>query len=649
MKKYSTSLRFLYSLSALWISFSANAQETITVPANLTAKLPPLPKSIMEDVKPYTESRGASFVSWHPVQKQMLISTRFGNASQIHQVKMPGGDRRQLTFFDEAPSGGSFEPVKGEYFLFNKDKGGDEFTAMYRYDYATGKSTQIAGSARAQNGSITWNRQGTKILYTSTRRNSKDRDIYMMDPLNPASDKEVLQVNGGGWSIADWSDDEKQVLLNNEVSVNENSIWLYDMNTGKLERFLPKKEERVVYEGGRFMNSGKSILVFTDSGKEFRMPALTDIKTGKLDYLVTDINWEIPSYQVTEDEKQAAFATNENGISKLYIQNLSTKKYTAVPNLPVGIIGGLEWHNDGVSLGFTMSTSATSADVYEWNTQTQKLTRWTESEMGGMNLNGMEAPELIKWKSFDKKEISGFLYKADKKFTGPRPVIIMIHGGPEGQSRPGFVGANNYYLQELGVCLIYPNVRGSVGFGKTFTDLDNGFKREDSVKDLGALIDWIATQPNLDASRIMLMGGSYGGYMTLAGAFHYNDKIRCSVDIVGISNFNTFLKNTESYRRDLRRVEYGDERDPKMAEFFEKTAPLNNAHKIAKPMFIIQGRNDPRVPYTEAEQMVQKIQANKGIVWYLEASDEGHGFRKKHNQDFQLYAVVEFVKEFLLK
>lgn len=644
MKKLSAFFNLLFLLS-----ISANAQETIPVPDNLTAKLPQLPKSIMEDVKPYTESRGANFVSWHPVEKQMLISTRFGNTSQIHQVKMPGGDRRQLTFFDEAPSGGSFEPVKGDYFLFTKDKGGDEFTAMYRYDYATGKSTQIAGSARTQNGSITWNKQGTRILYTSTRRNSKDRDIYMMDPLNPASDKEVLQLEGGGWSIADWSEDEKRVLLNNQVSVNEVSTWLYDMNTGKLERFLPKKEERVVYDGGMFMSDGKTILVFTDSGKEFRMPALADIKSGKSDFLLADINWEISSYEVTKDEKQAAFITNEKGISRLYIQNLATKKYVAVPGLPVGIISGLEWHNDGISIGFTMSTSATNADAYEWNTQTQKLTRWTESEMGGMNLSSMESPELITWKSFDKKEISGFLYKADKKFTGPRPVIIMIHGGPEGQSRPGFVGANNYYLQELGVCLIYPNVRGSTGYGKTFTDLDNGFKREDSVKDLGALIDWIATQPNLDASRIMLMGGSYGGYMTLAGAFHYNDKIRCSVDIVGISNFNTFLKNTEAYRRDLRRVEYGDERDPKMADFFEKTAPLNNAQKITKPMFIIQGRNDPRVPYTEAEQMVQKIQANKGIVWYLEAKDEGHGFRKKHNQDFQLYAVVEFVKEFLLK
>ncbi|HEX3007599.1 MAG TPA: prolyl oligopeptidase family serine peptidase [Bacteroidales bacterium] len=266
----------------------------------------------------------------------------------------------------------------------------------------------------------------------------------------------------------------------------------------------------------------------------------------------------------------------------------------------------------------------------------------------GIDASAIQDPRLIEWKSFDGKQISGFLYPPAKKFTGKRPVIINIHGGPEGQSRPGFLGRNNYYLQELGICIIYPNVRGSTGFGKTFTDMDNGFKREESVKDIGALIEWIGQQPDLDASRIMITGGSYGGYMTLACAFHYNDKIRCSLDVVGISNFNTFLKNTESYRRDLRRVEYGDERDPAMSEFFEKTAPLNNVDKINKPIFIVQGKNDPRVPYTEAQQMVEKIRGNGGKVWYLMANDEGHGFGKKNNQDFLFYATVEFIRQNLL-
>jgi dipeptidyl aminopeptidase/acylaminoacyl peptidase len=282
------------------------------------------------------------------------------------------------------------------------------------------------------------------------------------------------------------------------------------------------------------------------------------------------------------------------------------------------------------------------------NVASNKIERWTESEMGGIVASTLRDPELVKWRSFDNKEISGFYFKPAASFKGKRPVIINIHGGPEGQSRPGFQGANNYYLNELGVAIIYPNVRGSTGYGKTFLASDNGMKREESVKDIGALLDWIKTQPDLDPERVLVTGGSYGGYMTLAVATMYNDRIRASLDIVGISNFNTFLKNTESYRRDLRRVEYGDERDPAMAAFFEKIAPLNNAHKITKPLFIVQGTNDPRVPRTEAMQMADKVRANGGKVWYLEAKDEGHGFAKKNNQDYLRYATIQFLQQYLL-
>jgi dipeptidyl aminopeptidase/acylaminoacyl peptidase len=643
---------FYASLLAVFISATLFAQTTKNIPVanNLVAEgIPALPASIIDEVKPYTEARGAGLAAWHPVKKQMIISTRFGNANQLHYVKMPGGDRKQITFFDEPLGNASFEPTKGDYFLFTKDIGGNEFGQVYRFDLSTGKSTMITPGGKFQNGNITWNKKGTRILYTSTRRNGTDRDIYMMDPLNPASDKLVLQLEGGGWSISDWSDDEQKIILNKGVSINESSIWLYDIASAKNTRLLPETDERVVYRGGSFTKDGKSIYFGTDKDNEYLRPAKYDLATKKITYLVTGINWELTAFEITKDQKQAAFVTNEAGVSKLYIHDMLTNKYKQVTTLPTGLIGGMDWHNDNKTLGFSFVTATTSSDVYELNSTTQQLTRWTESELGGMNLDGIEAPRLIKWKSFDGLEISGFLYKANKKFTGKRPVIINIHGGPEGQSRPGFIGRNNYFLNELGVSIVFPNVRGSTGFGKSFTDLDNGMKREESVKDIGALLDWIATQPDLDASRIMITGGSYGGYMTLACAFHYNDKIKCALDVVGISHFTTFLKNTESYRRDLRRVEYGDEREPEMAAYFEKIAPLNNADKITKPMFIVQGKNDPRVPYTEAEQMRDKIKKNGGTVWFLMANDEGHGFAKKNNADFQFYATVQFIKDFLLK
>jgi dipeptidyl aminopeptidase/acylaminoacyl peptidase len=287
-------------------------------------------------------------------------------------------------------------------------------------------------------------------------------------------------------------------------------------------------------------------------------------------------------------------------------------------------------------------------DVYSVDVQTQQFTRWTESELGGLPATALTTPRLVKWPSFDGREISGFHYHPPARFTGRRPVIIDIHGGPEGQFRPTFLGRTNYFIQELGVAVILPNVRGSTGYGKTFLSLDNGLKREDSVKDIGALLEWIARQPDLDATRVMVTGGSYGGYMTLAVATHYADRIRAALDVVGISNFNTFLKNTESYRRDLRRAEYGDERDPTIAEFFERTAPLNNAAKITKPLFVVQGGNDPRVPRTESEQMVTKVKQGGTPVWYLMAKDEGHGFAKKGNRDYQFYATVMFARRYLL-
>ena len=255
---------------------------------------------------------------------------------------------------------------------------------------------------------------------------------------------------------------------------------------------------------------------------------------------------------------------------------------------------------------------------------------------------------MVRWKSFDGRTISGFLYRPPAKFTGKRPVIINIHGGPESQFRPSFLGRYNYYLNELGVAVLFPNVRGSTGYGKTFTKLDNGFRREDSVKDIGALLDWIATQPELDTDKILVTGGSYGGYMSLAVATKYSDKIKAAIDIVGISNFVTFLENTEGYRRDLRRVEYGDERDAKMREFLQKISPTNNADNIKVPLFVIHGKNDPRVPLIEAEQIVKTVRKNEVPVWYLMAKDEGHGFSKKKNIDFQFYSTVMFIKEFLI-
>ena len=634
-----------------FLTFYAQEKKNLVVPNEnlITENIAEIPKELANQVKKYAESRGASLAEIHPTKNEIIINTRFSSTSQLHRIKQNMGARTQITFFDEPVSGASYEPVKGEYLIYSKDIGGNEFGQLYKLDLKTLQSTLLTDGGRSQNGGVTWLKDGKGFYYSSTKRNGGDRDIYYMDPNNPKSDKLILQVKGGGWGISDISTDGQKLLISEYVSANESHIWMLETTTGKLSEVTDRKSKGIIQSGASFSNSKDEIWFVTDKDNEFERLATLNLITKKVAYLTSNIPWNVENYTLSEDKKTIVFITNEAGLNKMYLMKASDKSYTAVKNIPIGLIGGVSFTKNNQSLFFTQSTAQTASDVYKLNLATGTIERWTESELGEMQQSDMSVPKFIEWKSFDNLKISGFYYPAAAKFTGKRPVLINIHGGPEGQSMASFLGSNNYYTNEMGVAIIFPNVRGSSGFGKTFIAKDNGFLREDSVKDIGALLDWIAQQPELDKDKIMIMGGSYGGYMTLATAYHYADKIKCSVDIVGISNFNTFLKNTEEYRRDLRRVEYGDERIPEMAAFFEKMAPLNNIDKIKKPMFIIQGTNDPRVPVTEATQMRDKLKANGNVVWYLEAKDEGHGFRKKANVDFQRLSVIRFMQEYLIK
>lgn len=532
--------------------------------------------------------------------------------------------------------------------ILGKDIGGNEFNQNYRFDLGTGEIALLT-DGKSRNSWGVWSNKGDRMIYTSTRRTGKDNDFYIIDPKNTQSDKLLAQVEGGGWGPLDWSTDDRQLLAIESISVNESYLWVVDTNSGEKTLITPKGgKEKVAYDAGLFSKDGKGLYVISDRDSEFTRLAYVDLATKQHTYLTSHIPWDVEDFDLTKDGKHIAFVTNEDGTSVLHLLETATKQEKPLPKLPVGQVYGVTWHRNNEDLGFTLMSARSTADVYSLNIRTNKVERWTESETGGLNTANFSNAKLVRWKSFDGRTISGFLYPPPAKFKGKRPVIIDIHGGPEAQFRPSFLGRYNYYLNELGVALLFPNVRGSTGYGKTFLTLDNDYKREDSVKDILALLDWIATQPDLDKDRILVTGGSYGGYMSLAVAMKYSDRIRAAIDIVGISNFVTFLENTESYRRDLRRVEYGDERDPKMREFLLKISPVNNASSIKKPLFVIHGKNDPRVPLKEAEQIVATVRKNNVPVWYLMAKDEGHGFSKKKNIDYQFYATVMFVKEFLL-
>lgn len=623
------------------------------IPENLVVEgIPPIPAALKRDASRYMEFRTAAFVAWHPVRREMLIGTRFSDTLQLHIVAQPGGARRQVTFSPEPVAGGQFEPRQGRFVVFSQDVGGGEFYQLLRLDLADGRTTMLT-DGRSRNGNARFSRDGRWLFHNSTRRNGRDTDVWRVDPRDPGSARSLLEVSGGGWAVLDVNEDGSQVLVQNRRSITDSELHLFDVERRKLTRLTPAHGRPVSYAAARLSRDGRSVLATSDLDAEFLRLVRIDVATGNITPLIRDAskvaNWDVEAFEVSPDGELLAFAVNENGSSRLSLLNLGSGKVRPVPGIPSGVMTGLEWHENGRDLGFSLAHAQSPSDAYSVDVKTGRLTRWTESETGGVPAKAFREPELVTVQSFDRLKVSAFVYRPDPaRFQGRRPVVVIIHGGPESQSRPGFMARYNYLLNELGVALLVPNVRGSAGYGKRFLTLDDGFLREDSVKDIGAFLDWVRTDAGLDSDRVAVMGGSYGGYMTLASLVHYSDRFRCGVDIVGISNFVTFLTNTQDYRRDLRRVEYGDERDPAMRAHLEKISPLNQAHRIRVPLMVVQGKNDPRVPLSEAEQMVKAVRANGQTCAYLMAKDEGHGFAKKPNADFQFLGTLLFLREHLL-
>jgi dipeptidyl aminopeptidase/acylaminoacyl peptidase len=494
------------------------------------------------------------------------------------------------------------------------------------------------------------------LAYSSTARNGTDTDVWVRD-MATGQARPVVTA-GGSWSAQDFSPDGRRLLVTRYVSINEAYPGEVDLATGELTLF-PVDGGKAAFGGFEYAPDGASVYFVSDepvAGRpsEFRTLRYHAPDDGTVRELSGHIPWDVEGFTLADDGRHLAYVTNEDGIYRLRVLALPGHAEIALPELPVGVIGGLAFSPDGRRLALTLNSATSPSDAYVIDLAARSLTRWTRSEVGGLDPEKFVSPTLIRYPTFDQvdgapRTIPAFYYRPANVPAGRRlPVVINIHGGPESQALPTFNPTAQFLANELGVAVLVPNVRGSSGYGKTWLTLDNAEKREDSVRDIGALLDWVAAQPELDEDRVGVYGGSYGGYMVLATMANYPERVRAGVDIVGISHFGTFLQNTEDYRRDLRRAEYGDERDPAIAELFERISPLNNAHRITAPLFVAQGRNDPRVPWTEAEQIVKAVRGNGQPVWYLLFADEGHGFRKKSNADYFTAATMLFWQAHLL-
>lgn len=641
-------------------SFSLMAQRT-PIGNLLVEGIGDIPTSVSERLGQYQNIRSANFADWDASGKGLYITTQFGDVTQIHHVSKARAYREQLTFFKEPVSGLSTCPnPEKDGFFYSRDIGGNEQYQIYFMDRKSGTSIQMT-DGKSRNEYPFWNNKGDKIAFASTKRTGRDVDFYIVPLNNPSEAKLILENKGGGWKIVDWSLDESRMIVVNGTSITEAKIYILDINSGKLDEINPSNNP-IAYStfifgkgitNAKFSKDGKGVFLTSDESSEFLTLKYYDISTRKISILF-DANKDVEFVRFSTDGSKFVFTLNEGGYSKPYLMDTKTFKYFSINLGTMGAISNIKFNKDNNRIAFNLTSPSQISEVYVHDLKAKQTERWTFSETAGLNPANFSTAKLIEYPTFDKDEQTGktrmipsFL-NTPKNINRKLPVLIEIHGGPESQSRPSFNSLHQYWANELGIAVLAPNIRGSAGYGKTYLKLDNDMLRDNAIKDIGALLDWIATQPNLDASRVAVIGGSYGGTIVLLSMTNFNDRLKCGVDLFGVSNFNTFLKNTSPYRVDLRRAEYGDERDPKMAEYFEKISAIKNINKITKPMFIYQGENDPRVPLSESEQMVEALKQNGATVGYVRAKDEGHGISKKPNREYTYAAISWFLKKYLV-
>lgn len=589
------------------------------------------PAELVQSLTPYLSYRSASVADIAPDGQSLLVSTRFGETSQLHRVDAPMGARQQLTFNAEPVSGGTWAP-NGEL-MYRSDTGGNEHRQIF--SLTRGQLTDSEGRW----GGITFHPDGGSFATTHNLRNGKDTDVVWVD----AETLEVtpLTEQEGTWWPVDWSPSGEELLVSRYVSINESELWLVDVD-GEMTRVSPEG----AWRSARFTPDGDHLYVLADNGEDFvGLWTMTLRKRRPTFEKLLDVDWNVENLAISQDRSTLAFTVNEHGYGTLHLMDTATGEITR-PELPEdSIVFGLNFAEEAPVLAMTLGGPTRVPDAWTLDLESGELTRWTTSELGGLDADAFIAPTVETVASFDGLEVPFFYYRPEGE--GPFPVLMSIHGGPEAQARPFFSGSSQYFLSQ-GIALVVPNVRGSNGYGREYLTLDDGYKREDSVKDIGAILDWIAANEDLDASRVGVRGGSYGGYMVLASLIHYPERFVAGCDSVGIANFVSFLENTKPYRRDLRRAEYGDERDPKMRAHLEAISPVTRASEIQAELFVVHGANDPRVPVGEAEQIAAAVRENGGEPWVLIADDEGHGFRKKTNRDLYMQLMVHFFETHLL-
>ena len=612
--------------------------------------IPDAPADLTEKLDGYLSARQATPLGWSP-KGQLLITTRFGDADQLHVVEKPEGERRQLTFLHEPITEAAFSPDPGRSgYLFMKDAGGNENAQLY-YQRMGEPAAKLLTDGKSLNGAPIWSNSGREIAFFTTARDGVSYDIDIVEP--EAGTLPHLAVSGdntAAWYPLDWSPDDRRLLVLKYVSIAEGYLYVVDLSSGQ-KREVDPAPAKVGIAGAKFSRDGQGVYLISDRDAEFGKLRYVNLFTAQRTILSDHIPWDIEEFAISRDGHYLAYVSNEGGVSQLDVLDLRAHQDLTPPTLPSpGLIDHLRFDAEGKRLAFGYASAILPRDAYVLDIANNRLEAWTHSEAGAVDTAKFVTPRLAQFPTFDRQEnrarqLPVYVYEPAR--PGPHPVLLMLHGGPESQFRPGFDPWIQYVVNELGFAVVAPNLRGSSGYGKSYLALDNGMQRDDAVKDLGALIVWVDAQSVFDAKHVVVAGDSYGGYLALAALVNYSDRLSGGVDMAGISDFISFLSTTAPYRQNLRRAEYGDERDPDMRAYLRRISPLTNADRIERPLLVVHGKNDPRVPLSEADQLVNRLRSRGGEVWYLEATDEGHGFVKKQNRDAYYRTFALFLKSLI--
>jgi dipeptidyl aminopeptidase/acylaminoacyl peptidase len=597
-------------------------------------------------IEQYLNIRSASSPSFSPTGDRVAYLSNVTGTNQVWIVAAIGGAPKQLTNYEDNVGFVAFSPAD-DAIVFGKASGGDENTQFFWMRADGSEVKALTSDPKVRHNFGDWSEDGKRIFYASNKRNRNYFDIYAMDI--PSGKEELILQPDGSNSVAAVSKDGRKIVVSRsgtKLSL-DNDLYLVDVVSKNSVHLTPHKGA-AQFGDVHFIDNDRISLTSNDKC-EFQEIRVISLSAPKIEG-VCSAKMDVDSIEIADDGNTRAISVNNQGASELFTPPLNNSSSSRYPvQLPgKGVVSGLEFNKNGSKLAFTFSGAKFNADIWIYDLQTKKLLQLTKSDRAGIPQESFVEPELIKFKSFDGREIPAWFYKPAVKFTSTEPyllpVIVSVHGGPEGQERPGFSALYQYYLSR-GYAVLATNVRGSTGYGKTYTHLDDVEKREDSVKDLAAAVEWLKTAGGADAKRIAVMGGSYGGYMTMAAVTLYPDLWAAAVNTVGIVNWETFLKNTSGYRRRQREVEYG--RLDKDLEFLRRISPIAKIDRIKTPLMVIHGKNDPRVPYTEAEQIVEALKKRGATVEYKLFDDEGHGISKLKNRLVVYPLVADFLDKHL--